>query len=48
MRWPWPSFANHDYAGSSAALADAKRLGSGDRRFLEDLLRAATGSQPAK
>jgi Flp pilus assembly protein TadD len=41
-------FAGGDYAGSSAALADAKKRGSGDRPFLEDSLRTATSSSPAK
>jgi hypothetical protein len=41
-------FAGRDYAGSAAALADAIRLGSGDRPFLEDSLRTATSSSPAK
>jgi Tfp pilus assembly protein PilF len=41
-------YAKHDYAGSSSALADAKRLGSGERPFLQDALRAAAASPPAK
>lgn len=34
-------YASHDFAGSAAALADAKRLGSGGRPFLEDALKLA-------
>jgi tetratricopeptide (TPR) repeat protein len=41
-------YAAHDYTGSSTAMADAKRLGSGDRPFLEDSLRAVAATHPAK
>jgi len=39
-------YANHDYSGSATALADAERLGSGERPFLEDALRNAAARPP--
>jgi Flp pilus assembly protein TadD len=37
-------YAGRDYAGATAALADAKRLGSGGRPYLEDALRTANAN----
>jgi Flp pilus assembly protein TadD len=41
-------YAAHDYGGSSAALAEAKRLGSGNRPFLEESLRGAANVRNSK
>jgi Flp pilus assembly protein TadD len=38
-------YAGRDYTGATAALADAKRLGSGGRPYLEDALRTAAANQ---
>jgi Flp pilus assembly protein TadD len=38
-------YAARDYSGATAALADAKRLGSGGRPYLEDALRTAAANQ---
>jgi Flp pilus assembly protein TadD len=37
-------YAGRDYAGATSALADAKRLGSGGRPYLEDALRTAAAN----
>jgi Flp pilus assembly protein TadD len=41
-------FATHDYKGAEAAMADAKKLGSGNRPFIEEAIRSATAAQPAQ